>query len=153
MLGGKILFFFKFDQKLSFPLTMQIQFQPCWSQNIRRRVFSPASLENIYLQKWIDKLQQMLPSTISILFVVILRMRSIINIKVKNSFDLIWATSPKKKSTSRMKIVLTKYGELLLLISDFLSWEATSNQRPKVPQSSSSFSWAWSSPLPLPPLF
>ena len=60
-------------------------------------MFSPASLENIYLQKWIDKLQQMLPSTISILFVVILRMQSIINIKVENSFDQIWGTSPKKK--------------------------------------------------------
>ena len=65
---------------------MQIQFQPCWSQKHQEEGILP-SLKKIYLQKWIDKLQQMLPSTISILFVVILRMQSIINIKVENSFD------------------------------------------------------------------
>ena len=57
-------------------------------------MFSPASLENIYLQKWIDKLQHMLRSTISIFL---------------SSFS-----ECKESSTSRLKIVLTKYGELLL---------------------------------------
>ena len=77
-----------------FLLQCKFNFNLVGAKNIRRRVFSPASLENNYLQRWIDKLQQMLPSTIFILFVVILRMQSIINIKVENSFDQIWGTSP-----------------------------------------------------------
>ena len=62
-----------------FLLQCKFNFNLVGAKNIRRRVFSPASLENNYLQRWIDKLQQMLPSTISILFVVILRMQIIMS--------------------------------------------------------------------------
>ena len=37
-----------------------------------------------------------------------------VNIKDENSFDQIWRTSPKEKSTSMLKIILIKYGEFLL---------------------------------------
>ena len=90
--GQNLFFFFKFDL-----LQCKFNFNLVGAKNIRRRVFSPASLENNYLQRWIDKLQQMLPSTISILFVVILRI-----------------AKHNQQSTSRLKIVLTKYGELPL---------------------------------------
>ena len=116
-----------------FLLQCKFNFNLVGAKNIRRRVFSPASLENIYLQKWIDKLQHMLRPTISIslssfseckesstsrLKIVLTKYGELllkkVNIKDENSFDQIWRTSPKEKSTSMLKIILIKYGEFLL---------------------------------------
>ena len=91
--GAKSFFSSNSTRSCHFLLQCKFNFNLVGAKNIRSRVFSPASVENIYLQKWIEKLQQMLPSIISIL----------------SSF-----AECKASSTSRIKIVLTNYGELLL---------------------------------------
>ena len=79
-------FFFKFDQKLSFPLTMQIQFQPCWSQKHQEEGVLPC-LSRKHLFAKMDWKIATNASLNNFYFVIIRRMQSIINIKDKNSVD------------------------------------------------------------------